>query len=86
MWCIRLLKWDWFKQTSGKVDICICKKKELCTPLQHKKSLYGVISLTTAKDINTLDDACVRNGRISYKINIDDALAKQAQTDKTKIK
>ena len=44
----------------------------------------GVITLTTAKDINALDDSCVRSGRISYRINIDDAVAKQVETDKAK--
>ncbi len=44
----------------------------------------GVITLTTVKDINSLDESCIRGGRIQYKIDIDDALAKQAEIDKTK--
>ena len=47
----------------------------------HQCGMQGVTTLTTAKDLAVLDDTCTRGGRIKYKINIDDALRNQAETD-----
>ncbi|MDD3593640.1 MAG: hypothetical protein PHX18_03330 [Candidatus Gastranaerophilales bacterium] len=44
----------------------------------------GIFTLTTAQDINTLDQSAIRGGRIDFKFNIDEALIKQAETDKLK--
>jgi len=52
--------------------------------VSHKSGQDGVITLTTAQDIKMLDDSCVRGGRIRYWIDIDDALAKQAELEKQK--
>jgi hypothetical protein len=41
----------------------------------------GVITLTTAKDINELEPSCIRHGRIRHHINIEEALAKKAMID-----
>ena len=70
------------------VDFILKKDGPGSRAIWNEKSLAsgkdGVITLTTAKDINALDDSCVRSGRISYRINIDDAVAKQVETDKAK--
>ncbi|MDD3593639.1 MAG: hypothetical protein PHX18_03325 [Candidatus Gastranaerophilales bacterium] len=52
------------------------------TRTHHCGDDRGIFTLTTAQDINTLDKSCTRTGRIDFKFNIDEALIKQAETDR----